>query len=84
MKNGEWNKLDKISLSFLINLLECNPLFINGSENATIHSLYISNILWSLDLLTKEEIVKNQYLRNWYSNDLKFQKALLKWRSYIK
>lgn len=84
MKNGEWNKYNKIAIEFLIYLLESNPLFIIGSENATIHGIYISNILWNLDLLTGENIVEKKRLNEWYKNDLQFETAVLKWKSYVK
>lgn len=83
MKNGEWKKFDSIAIPFLIYLLESNPLFISGSENATIHGIYISNILWNLDLLTHEKIVNKKQLRDWYKNDLQLEQAVLKWKSHI-
>jgi hypothetical protein len=60
MKNGEFKKFDKIAIGFLLYLLESNPLFISGSENATIHGYYISNLLWNLDLLSGENIVEKK------------------------
>lgn len=84
MKNGEWKKYDKIAIEFLIYILESNPLFISGSESSTIHSLYISNILWNLDLLTHENIAEKKQFRDWYKNDLQFQQAVLKWKAHVK
>lgn len=74
---------NKVILSFLIYLLESTPLFISGSENATIHSIYISNILWNLDLLTNENIVSGKSVREWYKNDLQFETAVLQWKSHL-
>ncbi len=51
---------DTIITSFLIYLMEHNPLFIPGSENSTIHGNYLSNILLTLDLYTKEEIMQGK------------------------
>jgi hypothetical protein len=84
MKNGEWETFDKIATEFLIYLLESNPLFINGSENATIHGNYISNILWNLDLLTGENILEKKRFSDWYKNDLQFETAVLKWKEHLK
>ena len=84
MKNGEWEKFDKITIRFLVYLLERNPLFISGSENATIHGYYISNILWNLDLLSGENIVEKKNFRDWYKNDLQFETAILKWKEHLK
>ena len=69
---------------FMEKLLESNPLFISGSENATIHGNYISNILRNLDLLTGENIMENKDFRDWYKNDLQFETAVLKWKAHIK
>ena len=84
LKNGEWKRFDKIATGFLVYLLESNPLFISGSENATIHGNYISNLLWNLDLLTHENIVEKKQFSNWYKNDLQYEKAVLQWKSHIK
>ncbi len=84
MKNGEWVRFDKIATQFLIYLLESNPLFISGSENATIHSNYISTIALNLDLLTHENITDKKQIREWYKNDLQFEQAILKWKAHIK
>ena len=84
IKNGEWKKYDKITIEFLLYLLESNPLFISGSENATIHEYYISNIIWNLDLLTGENCVGKLHFRNWYKNDLQFEKTVLKWKAHLK
>jgi hypothetical protein len=84
MKNGEWKKYDKIAIEFLIHTLESSTLFMTGSENATIHSIYISNILWNLDLLTQENIVEKKQFRDWYKNDLQFEHAVLKWKAHVK
>ena len=74
---------DQVHIKFFLHLLESNPLFINGSENATIHSVYITNILWNLDLLTSEKIVDGKNLNEWYKNDLQFESAVLKWKKHL-
>jgi hypothetical protein len=75
---------DQIALNFLVYLLESNPLFITGSENATIYSNYITNILWNLDLLTHQNQVGGKTLHEWYKNDLQYESAVLKWKQHIK
>ena len=74
---------DQVAIKFLLFLLESNPLFINGSENATIHGVYMSNILWNLDLLTIENIVDGKNLNDWYKNDLQFESSVLKWKNHL-
>lgn len=74
---------DQVDIKFLLYLLESNPLFISGSENATIHGIYISNILWDLDLLTTEKIVDGKILSDWYKNDLQFKSSVSKWKNHL-
>ena len=75
---------DKVTLRFLIYLLESNPLFINGSENATIHRNYISNITWNIDLYTGENFTGKKYINEWYKNDLNYESIVLKWKEHLK
>jgi hypothetical protein len=84
MKNGQWEIEDTTALEFSLYLLENNPLFIPGSENATIHEFYMSNIFWYLDLLTGEHIAGKKYFRDWYKNEKQFAEAILQWKSHLK
>ncbi|MES2430845.1 MAG: hypothetical protein V4556_07890 [Bacteroidota bacterium] len=77
-------EMDQASISFLLYILKSNPLFISGSENATIHEHYISNILWNLDLLTNEKIIGKQSFHEWYKNNTQFESAIQKWQAHIK
>ncbi len=83
MKNGQWKIEDAVALEFSLYLLAHNPLFISGSENATIHGFYISNILWYLDLLTGEQIAGKKYFREWYKNEKQFAEAIRQWKSHL-
>lgn len=74
---------DRAILKFLVFTLQRTPLFISGSENATIHGVYISNILWNIDLYTGENIVDNKNLTVWYKNELQYENDLLKWQTHI-
>ncbi|MFT3682056.1 MAG: hypothetical protein QM791_17405 [Ferruginibacter sp.] len=47
---------------FLIYLLKNNPVYIDGSENATIHHIYISMILANLEILTNQKPAAGQSL----------------------
>ncbi len=81
--NAKLSGDDLLLLSFLIYLLESNPLNISESENSTIHGNYISLIASNLDLLTGENSTNGKQLRDWYKNDLQFESAVLKWKSHI-
>lgn len=74
---------DKVTLRFLLYLLESNPVFINGSENATIHRNYISNITWNIDLYTGENFTDRKYINVWYKNDLNFESIVMKWKEHL-
>jgi hypothetical protein len=82
-KLKELEKEDEIALNFLVYLLESNPLFISGSENSTIHSNYITYILWNLDLITNEKLVEGKKLQEWYKNDLQYESAVMTWKQHI-
>jgi hypothetical protein len=43
---------DRRAVRYLVMVLENTPLFIPGSENSTIHGVYIDRILRTLDLFT--------------------------------
>lgn len=78
----QFDKDDVVITHFLLHVLESNPLFIAGSENATIHQIYITSILHVLDLATKENIVNGEDLRVWYKNDLQYEQAVLQWKNH--
>lgn len=62
------------TIKFLIYLLKNNSLFIPGSENSTIHSLYISNITGILGLLTNKNITAGKPIQavvRYYTDTLK-------------
>jgi hypothetical protein len=84
MKNGEWERFDKLAVEYLLYILENTTLFISGSENATIHGIYLSNIIWNLDLLTRMNVSQHKSFSGFYKNDAEFKTSLSKWKSYGK
>ncbi|MBK9289627.1 MAG: hypothetical protein IPN38_18640 [Flavobacteriales bacterium] len=74
---------DENALRFLIHVLEGNPLWISGSENSTIHGVYMFTLMETLDLLTKEHALKDRTdLRG--LNDLQYEQMTLIWRGHLK
>lgn len=74
---------DQDALQFLIHVLEGNPLMIPGSENSTIHGVYMFTLMETLDLLTKEHALKERTdLRG--LNDLQYEQMTLIWRGHLK
>lgn len=43
---------DRAAVQYLLRVLETTPLRISGSENATIHSIYMREVMTTLDLFT--------------------------------
>jgi hypothetical protein len=70
-------------LRFLIHVLEGNPLGIPGSENSTIHDIYLVTLMRTLDLLTKESAFSDRASVHGL-NDLQYEQMTLVWRSHLK
>lgn len=74
---------DQDALQFLIHVLEGNPLVIPGSENSTIHGVYMFTLMRTLDVLTKEQALKDRSDLAGL-NDLQYEQMTLVWRSHLK
>ena len=69
---------------YLISVLETTPIFIIGSENATIHDTYIRTVMRTLDTFTgqQHDVTGDQRLRVDMSED-RLRKAIAEWRSWL-
>ena len=77
-------KQDRQAVRYLIHVLENTPWSISGSENATIHGVYIREIAKTLDLFTGQEHVDPKDLRqNLPLTDEKLRVALVDWREWL-
>lgn len=82
LKTGKRREEFQRAIRFLIYVLEDTPWFISGSENATIHSVYLQNIGRSLDYLTGERQMVNQ--QNYYSTtEQQMQQSIAVWKKHI-
>ena len=72
---------DERTIRYLIHVLENTPWFIGGSENSTIHEVYIGRILSALDLFTGTQLfpLKEGQLHVPFS-DQRIRDALTQWK----
>lgn len=71
---------DKLVLRFMVYLLENIPYSIAGSENATIHDIYMNYVLWNADLLSYEQRLVNQPIDQWRSDYKRAAEDLDRWK----
>ncbi len=83
LKTGKRRAEFQLGIRFLIFVLEQTPWSIPGSENSTIHSMYIYSICKSLDYLTGErKMIQRQH---YYSiSDQQIQQSIIQWKQHIK
>ncbi len=76
-------KQDRQAVRYLIHVLENTPWVIAGSENSTIHGVYISWILRTLDLFTGTAFFPEDTSRlDVRYNEATIRDALLKWKTF--
>ena len=75
---------DRAAVRYLISVLETTPIFIIGSENATIHDTNIRTVMRTLDTFTgqQHDVTGDQRLRVDMSED-RLRKAIAEWRSWL-
>ncbi len=77
-------KQDRQAVRYLIHILETTPWSIAGSENATVHHAYITEVARTLDLFTGQDHVDPKDLRqNLPVTDVLLRKALPDWRAWL-
>lgn len=75
---------DSAAVRYLIRVLETTPLFIPGSENSTIHGIYIMEVMRTLDLFTGQTHEPHGDMRRALDmSEPRFQQALADWRSWL-
>ncbi|MCB0770400.1 MAG: hypothetical protein KDC00_08345 [Flavobacteriales bacterium] len=50
--SAELEEQDRTAVRYLIKVVETTPIFIGGSENSTIHDMYMRTVMETLDLFT--------------------------------
>ncbi len=75
---------DVQAVRYLLNVLEHTPWRIPGSENATIHRVYIGEVLRTLDLFTSQRHFTEKPGQLWLAfTDDQVKKALPDWRKWL-
>ncbi|MFZ1331630.1 MAG: hypothetical protein WAR83_05555 [Flavobacteriales bacterium] len=75
---------DHQAVRYLLYVLENTPWFIGGSENATIHGVYIKEICRTLDLFTGQEHIDPKDLRqNLPLTETRIREAIQDWRKWL-
>lgn len=75
----------RAAVRYLIRVLETTPLGINGSENSTIHSIYMREVMATLDRFTGQKRLPagdgQVYLA---MSEAELQQAITEWRKWLK
>ena len=75
---------DSAAVRYLINVLETTPLWIPGSENSTIHSIYITEVVLTLDRFTgQQHSTTGDMHRRFDMSDERVRQALADWRKWL-
>ena len=75
---------DSAAVRYLIQVLETTPLGISGSENSTIHDIYIREVVGTLDLFTGQhhDATGDQRMRM-DMGEQRLAMALADWRKWL-
>ena len=81
---AQLERQDRAAVRYLIAALETTPLFISGSENATIHQNYLRTVVETLDLFTGQDHTRaKEDLLGLRRSDAALQRAVSDWRAWI-
>ena len=75
---------DRAAVRYFIRVLETTPLSIPGSENATIHGVYMGEVVRTLDLFTGQtHDTTGDMRRSFDMPEARMQQALADWRNWL-
>lgn len=75
---------DRAAVRYFITVLESTPLHIDGSENATIHSIYMQTVMRTLDRFTgQEHSTTGDMRRTLDMSDARLQQAIADRRKWL-
>lgn len=85
----EWyaqlEKQDRQAVRYFIRVLETTPLWIPGSENSTIHSIYMREVMQTLDLFTGQtHVTTGDQLRRSDMGEKQLAQAIADGREWLK
>jgi hypothetical protein len=75
---------DRAAVHYLIRVVETTPIWIGGSENSSIHDIYMRTVMETLDIFTGQShgFIEGQRIPMDKSDDL-VQRALNEWRNWL-
>lgn len=75
---------DRAAVRYLIRVLETTPMGIAGSENATIHSIYMRELMKTLDLFTGQDHRTSDAMDfRLNRSEASVQQAIQDWRTWL-
>ncbi len=75
---------DRQAVRYLIRVLETTPMYIDGSENSTIHSIYMQTVMQTLDLFTgQEHSTTGDMRRTLDMTEVRLHQALADWHKWL-
>jgi hypothetical protein len=75
---------DMIIFKHLIFVFDSNPLSIPGSENSTLHHIFMKELLIAIDYYSGEKILQQMSAEKMLLNEPSLSQAMLKWKSHLK
>lgn len=81
---AELEEQDRQAVRYLLRVLETTPLFIPGSENATIHGMYMVEVMRALDLFTGQQHPTTGDQRMTLDmSESRLERAMADWRKWL-
>lgn len=75
---------DRAAVRYFITVMETTPLVINGSENATIHDIYIRTVVETLDRFTGQDHLSATELKlNLHMSEAGVKEMIADWRNWL-
>lgn len=75
---------DRAAVRYFLRVMETTPLVIDGSENSTIHSIYMREVMATLDLFTGQyHMSKPEDDLRIHRSEADLQQALSDWREWL-
>ena len=81
---AELEEQDRQAVRYLLRVLETTPLFIPGSENSTIHGVYMTEVMRTLDGFTDEQhITTGDQRMTLDMSESQLEQAIADWRKWL-
>lgn len=82
--NAKLELQDRAAVSYLLRVLMTTPMGINGSENSTIHDIYMREAMLALDLFTGQSHLTGHELQiGPPRGEAEVQQAMKEWRKWL-